>query len=98
MKYNTMMALAVCGALAFAVTGCKYDDVAEGGDMMLKVTTNENLGMTTLVHGHLGEGNHVTAKFRDWTSYKNGDLVPVHFTKMHFFDPETTNAIRKEGK
>jgi len=30
MKYSTMMALAVCGALAFAVTGCKYDDVAEG--------------------------------------------------------------------
>ena len=27
-----MMALAACGALAFAVTGCKYDDVAEGGD------------------------------------------------------------------
>ena len=33
MKYNTMMALAVCGVLAFAVTGCKYDDVAEGGDV-----------------------------------------------------------------
>ena len=32
MKYSTMMALAACGALAFAVTGCKYDDVAEGGD------------------------------------------------------------------
>ena len=32
MKCSTMMALAVCGALAFAVTGCKYDDVAEGGD------------------------------------------------------------------
>ena len=78
--------------------GVRPEDVAEGGNMMLKVTTNENLGMTTLVHGHLGEGNHVTAKFRDWTSYKNGDLVPVHFTKMHFFDPETTNAIRKEGK
>lgn len=32
MKYSTMMALAVCGVLAFAVTGCRYDDVAEGGD------------------------------------------------------------------
>ena len=32
MKHSTMMALAVCGALAFAVTGCKYDDVAEGAD------------------------------------------------------------------
>ncbi len=36
MKYSTMMALAVCGALAFAVTGCKYDDVAEGGDDIAK--------------------------------------------------------------
>ena len=32
MKYSTMMALAVCGVLAFAVTGCRYDDVAEGSD------------------------------------------------------------------
>ena len=32
MKCSTMMALAVCGVLAFAVTGCKYDDVADGGD------------------------------------------------------------------
>ena len=36
MKCSTMMALAVCGALAFAVTGCKYDDVAEGGDDIAK--------------------------------------------------------------
>ena len=33
MKHTTMMAVAVCGALAFAVTGCKYDDVAEGDDI-----------------------------------------------------------------
>ena len=33
MKHTTMMAVAVCGALAFAVTGCKYDDVTEGGDV-----------------------------------------------------------------
>ena len=33
MKYNTMMALAVCGVLAFAVTGCKYDDAAGGDDL-----------------------------------------------------------------
>ena len=31
MKYSSMMALAVCAALAFAVTGCKYDDAAEDG-------------------------------------------------------------------
>lgn len=28
MKCSTMMALAFCGVLAFAVTGCKYDDAA----------------------------------------------------------------------
>ena len=49
MKYNTMMALAVCGALAFAVTGCKYDDVAEGGDVagggdVQTVDTNDGAG------------------------------------------------------
>ena len=33
MKYSTMMALAVCGVLAFAATGCKYDDVADGDDL-----------------------------------------------------------------
>ncbi|MBR4653998.1 MAG: OmpA family protein [Kiritimatiellae bacterium] len=33
MKYSTMMALAVCGVLAFAVTGCKYDDAAGGDDL-----------------------------------------------------------------
>jgi peptidoglycan-associated lipoprotein len=44
-----MMALAVCGALAFAVTGCKYDDVAEGGDVagggdVQTVDTNDGAG------------------------------------------------------
>ena len=32
MKCSTMMAVAFCGILAFAVTGCKYDDAAEGGE------------------------------------------------------------------
>jgi hypothetical protein len=58
---------------------------------------NENLGMTTLVHGALG-GSHVTAKFRNWSNYKKGSIVPVHFNRMHFFDPDSTNAIRKEAK
>ena len=72
--------------------------MAEGGDLLLRVSTNENLGMTTLVHGRIGKDSRLTAKFRSWASYKNGDQVPVHLTKMHFFDPDTTNAIRKEGK
>ena len=74
------------------------EDIAEGGTMEIKVSTNENLGMNTLVHGSMGDGNHITAKLRGWTEYKMGDLVPIHFNRMHFFDPETTNAIRKEAE
>ena len=78
--------------------GVRPEDIAEGGDIQLKVTNNENLGMNTLVHGQMGEGNRITAKLKGWSEYRPGDLVPVQFRKMHFFDPDTTNAIRKEGK
>ena len=54
--------------------------------------------MNTLIHGTVGEGIHITAKIRGWSEHKAGDLVPVHFKRMHFFDPETTNAIRKEAE
>ena len=80
------------------ILGVRPEYIAEGGDLKLLVSTNENLGMTTLVHGKTGAGTRMTAKFRTWANYKNGDIVPVHFTRMLFFDPETTNAIRKEGK
>ena len=79
------------------ILGVRPEYVAEGGDLNLHVSTNENLGMTTLVHGRLGDAGRITAKFRSWANYKNGDVVPVHFTRKLFFDPETTNAIRKEG-
>ncbi len=80
------------------IVGVRPEDVGEGGDMRLNVRTNENLGMNTLVHGTVGHGSRITAKFRDWANYTNGDVVPIHFNRMHFFDKETTNAIRKEGK
>lgn len=32
MKYSTMMAIAFCGVLAVAMTGCKYDDDVAAGD------------------------------------------------------------------
>ena len=80
------------------ILGVRPEYIAEGGDLILRVNTNENLGMTTLVHGKLGGSARITAKFRSWANYKNGDNVPVHFTRKLFFDPETTNAIRKEGK
>ena len=51
-----------------------------------------------LVHGHLGDSNvKITGKFKGWCDYKDGDLVNVGFTKCHFFDKETTNAIRLEA-
>ena len=77
--------------------GVRPEDIAEGGDMKIKVFTNENLGMNTLVHGTLGDSTHVTAKLRGWTEHKQNDLVPIHFNRVHFFDPESTNAIRKEA-
>ncbi|MCR5154295.1 MAG: sn-glycerol-3-phosphate ABC transporter ATP-binding protein UgpC [Lachnospiraceae bacterium] len=73
--------------------GVRPEDICEGGNIDLKVFSNENLGQTTLVHGHIGK-LRTTAKFRSWCNYKNGDNVKVSFTRMHFFDKETTNAIR----
>ena len=54
--------------------------------------------MNTLVHGHMGDGLRISAKLRGWTDYKNGDSVMVDFKRKHFFDKETTDAIRKGGK
>ena len=38
----------------------------------------------------------MTAKLRGWKDYRNGDGVSLKLTRKHFFDEETTNAIRKE--
>jgi multiple sugar transport system ATP-binding protein len=78
--------------------GVRPEDVDEGGDVPVSVYSNENLGMNTLVHGRLG-GAHaadaaITCKLRGWCDYKAGDQVKVQFVKRHFFDKETTNAIR----
>ncbi len=80
------------------IMGVRPEYVAEGGDLVINVSTNENLGMNSLVNGRIGKNSRITAKFRSWTDYKLGDNVPVHFTRKLFFDPVTTNAIRKEGK
>ena len=39
----------------------------------------------------------ITCKLRGWCDYKAGDTVPVSFVRKHFFDKETTNAIRGEA-
>ena len=79
--------------------GVRPEDIAEGSAIPVKVFSNENLGMNTLVHGHMGENNslRISAKLRGWTDYRAGDVMKVDFKKKHFFDKTTTNAIRKEG-
>jgi len=78
--------------------GVRPENIAEGGEVSLTVTNNENLGMNTLVHGRLqgsnAAGAAITCKLRGWCDYKEGDEVRVSFTRRHFFDKETTGAIR----
>ena len=83
------------------VLGVRPEDIVAGGDVQVKVFSNENLGMNTLVHGHLlSDGkttDRITCKLRGWCDYKAGDTVPVTFVRKHFFDKETTDAIRGEA-
>ncbi len=79
------------------VLGVRPENTAVGGDFQMKVTDNENLGMNTLVHGHLGadgKGPKITCKLAGWCNYKTGDVVSIQITRKHFFDKETTNAIK----
>ena len=80
------------------VLGVRPENMSTGGDVDVEVFSNENLGMNTLVHGRLkgqtAAGAAITCKLRGWCDYKAGDHVLVKFEKRHFFDKETTNAIR----
>ena len=82
--------------------GVRPEDVGLGEEAGMRVFSNENLGMNTLVHGHLGTSSapadKISAKMRGWCDYKEGDTVNIAFRRKHFFDKETTNAIRKEGR
>lgn len=78
------------------VMGVRPENIVEGGDIKVKVTDNENLGMNTLVHGYIGEhgdGAKIVAKLRGWCNYKNGDIASLSFKHKHFFDVDTQNAI-----
>ena len=77
------------------ILGVRPEDIVEGGSLPVKVFSNENLGMNTLVHGHMGENLRVSAKLRGWCDHRAGDVVQLGFKRKHFFDKETTNAIRK---
>ena len=81
------------------VLGIRPENTAVGNDFAVKVTSNENLGMNTLVHGHIGtdgKGEKITCKLNGWCSYKPGDVASIRCTRKHFFDKETTNAIKME--
>lgn len=73
--------------------GVRPEDIVQGGDITVNVFSNENLGQTTLVNGVAGK-HKITCKFREWCTYKAGDTVNVSFKKKHFFDKDTTNAVR----
>ncbi len=74
------------------VLGVRPENVVEGGNIGVKVFSNENLGQNTLVNGTLGT-HKITCKFRKWCTYKAGDTVMVSFERKHFFDKDTTEAI-----
>jgi len=74
------------------VLGVRPENIVQGGNVTVSVFSNENLGQTTLVNGVVGK-NKITCKFREWSNFKPGDTVNVSFTRKHFFDKETTNAI-----
>ncbi len=79
------------------VLGVRPEDIVVGDDVPVKVFSNENLGMNTLVHGHIVSGGAsvpITCKLRGWCDYKQDDEIRVNFNKRHFFDKETTEAIR----
>ncbi len=82
------------------VLGVRPENFRVGTDFQMKVSSNENLGMNTLVHGHIGadgKGERITCKLPGWCDYKNGDVASISITRKHFFDKETTNAIRGEA-
>ncbi len=79
------------------VLGVRPEDISLGNDVSGTVSLNENLGMNTLVHGHIGVSDKpakITAKLKGWSNYKPGDTVSFKFDRKHFFDKTTTNAIR----
>ena len=83
------------------VLGIRPENTKVGDEFQMKVINNENLGMNTLVHGHLGadgKGPKITCKLAGWCNYKVGDVAGITVTRKHFFDKETTCAIKMEAK
>lgn len=77
------------------VLGIRPEDIHDAGDLPMRVKLNENLGQTTLVHGSIKD-KKLVCKLKRWANYKENDVVMIGFKadKLHFFNKETTNAIR----
>ena len=78
------------------ILGVRPENIIREGTVPFTVTNNENLGMNTLVHGKINGQKIVVCKFSEWCTYKYGDELMLGFdpVRMHFFDKETTQAIR----
>lgn len=78
------------------VLGVRPENINTEGHIKFVVTNNENLGMNTLVHGKVEGKKIVVCKFARWCTYKFGDEINIGFNedKMHFFEKESTNAIK----
>ena len=77
------------------ILGVRPENIEEGTEVRVDVQNNENLGMNTLVHGYVaGGGPRIVAKLKGWKMLKAGDGITFSFKQKHFFDKETTNAIR----
>ena len=78
--------------------GVRPENIMEGPDVPVTVDSNENLGMNTLVHGHIGGSKaasaKISAKLKGWQNYKAGDTASFTFKRKHFFDKDSTNAIQ----
>ena len=79
------------------ILGVRPENIVEGDEVPVTVSSNENLGMNTLVHGHIGASKapsaKISAKLKGWRDYKVGDAASFTFNRKHFFDKDTTNAI-----
>jgi multiple sugar transport system ATP-binding protein len=77
------------------VLGIRPEDIHDNGDLPMTVKLNENLGQTTLVHGNIKD-KKIVCKLKRWAHYQENDVVMIGFKtdKLHFFNKETTNAIR----
>ena len=80
---------------SLTVSSAPVSKTATDGSLQVRVTNNENLGMNTLVHGTIGDNAHIVAKLRGWAEYRNGETAGMRFGRKHFFDKDTTDAIRK---